>query len=591
MAEYYGYAERDANSYVDWGKLGQNLTETVETAYKLREEKKQKLDEIMQKNYAELANSPTGQNQDINSAIVQHADNSKQYLLQINKLLKAGILQPKDYTLINQNLGEDTKALFNNAKNWQTAYGKILERNKNNEGSKAELDISADVSAFGKFKDMQFMINPTTGRLSAAQMITGPNGEQIKGDSKSMQQINVLMNQPIDKYKLTDKLVNAEKTIGEFVNDTLVRGQIQKQGSITRVEDKAIKETFTNAKNTFVSEIMANPFNVMSILADYVGTVPGTSTPYNVSTNPADRGKEGVIMYVDPDGDGSYQPELTEQQRKAAEEYVTNQFVGMIDRKVTRQTVSQVQRDEQSAAAYGREEERKTSGLVGTAVGNMVSGNPKQAEDGREFFENFTKPDGSRAFESVVIDPNGILTMVDANTKQQYTFNLKGENKRGVVQKLHSTLGNITGAYDTDYYVRTAMQAGGPGVTAIAGGVFASKPVEAPKEFAAADFSNEIIKNEPKITAKNLMAILPKDRGYSINTDLGILSGVGIPSDIIQIVQKLPDGTIITSKEFVIDEEKEAQAAAAGIAAFVNRREKEAQQQSTQQAGQKGELD
>jgi hypothetical protein len=439
MAEYYGYAERDANSYVDWGKLGQNLTETVETAYKLREEKKQKLDEIMQKNYAELANSPTGQNQDINSAIVQHADNSKQYLLQINKLLKAGILQPKDYTLINQNLGEDTKALFNNAKNWQTAYGKILERNKNNEGSKVELDISADVAAFGKFKDMQFMINPTTGRLSAAEMITGPDGEQIKGDSKSMQQINVLMNQPIDKYKLTDKLVNAEKTIGEFVNDTLVRGQIQKQGSITKVEDKAIKETFTAAKNTFVSEIMANPFNVMSILADYVGTVPGTSTPYKASTKPTDRGNEGVIMYVDPDGDGSYQPELTEQQRKAAEEYVTNQFVGMIDRKVTRQVVSQAQRnDEPQYVREGREAQEKKDAAVG-AWDKLRSGTVEEKQAAAQTLVGTTIAQESGLIDIDLVSQPGkvILRYDDPKKNRTIPISEKGAEWSAIGVELH----------------------------------------------------------------------------------------------------------------------------------------------------------
>lgn len=460
MAEYYGYAERDANSYVDWGKLGQNLTETVETAYKIREERKQQLDTLMQKNYAELANSPTGQNQDINSAIVQHADNSKQYLLQINKLLKAGILQPKDYTLINQNLGEDTKALFNNAKNWQTAYGKILERNKNNEGSKAELDISADVAAFGKFKDMQFMINPTTGRLSAAQMITGPNGEQIKGDSKSMQQINVLMNQPIDKYKLTDKLVNAEKTIGEFVNDTLVRGQIQKQGSITRVEDKAIKETFTNAKNTFVSEIMANPFNVMSILADYVGTVPGTSTPYNVSTNPADRGKEGVIMYVDPDGDGSYQPELTEQQRKAAEEYVTNQFVGMIDRKVTRQTVSQVQRDEETAAGAAVRKSKEYSEIIGRQIGLLISGTDEQKLSAATFLNQQTDESGNKMFGKFKIDNNGDVFMYGKGGKLD-KYNVNNLSKEDAGMQFISKFEKVNNlGFDIDSFKKAMLKSG-----------------------------------------------------------------------------------------------------------------------------------
>lgn len=333
MAEYYGYAERDANSYVDWAKLGQNLTETVQTAYKLREDRKAQLDELMQKNYAELANAPTGLNQDINGAITGLADNQKQYLLQVNKLLKAGVLKPKDYTLINQNLAEDTKSLFANAKNWQTAWAKIQDDVNNNKSSRALKDIAADVASFGKFKDVQFMINPTTGRINGAQMIKGPDGELIKGDSKSMQQLNVLMNQDIPKYDITGNLINAEKALGDFTTSKLTRSAIQRQGSILNVTDKAIKDTFEKAKDTFIQQQMANPFNTLSILVDHMGAVPGTTTPYRVSTKEEDRGKPDVIMYVDPDGDGSYTPDLTEKQKQAAKQYITDQFVGMIDRK------------------------------------------------------------------------------------------------------------------------------------------------------------------------------------------------------------------------------------------------------------------
>jgi len=584
MAEYYGYAERDANSYVDWGKLGQNLTETVQTAYKLREERKAELDKLMQENYAEVANSPTGLNQDINGATAKYVDDTKRFLLQANKMLKAGILQPKDYMLINQNLSEDTKALYSNVKNWQAAWAKIQDDVITNKGSSAMLDIASQVSSFGKFKDLDLMINPVTGRLNASKMNKGPNGELIKGESLSMQQLNVLMNQDIPRYDLTASLASQEKLIADFKKSTLTKGGIQRQGSIVDIEDKTIKSSYEKIRDTFVSQQMANPFNVLSILKDHMNVVPGKDIPYKVSTDPADRGKPGVIMYVDPDGDGSYTPDFTSEQKNAVKQFITDQLVGMIDRKEEAKIVGQVSRDEQSEAGYGREVTRRDSGLVGTAVGNMLSGNAQQARDGREFFENYTDEKGAKVFESVVIDDKGILTMTNAKTDEVYKFDLTNEDKRRAVQKLFGTLSNLTGAYDSDYYTSTAMQAGGPNVTKMVGGKVPAKAPEAPKGLPSDAFLVDIVYNDPEATAENLMAKLPKNKGYRINRDLGVLSGVGYPSDIIQIIQELPDGTIIRSREFDINNEKEAKAASAGIAAFVNEREKEAQQ-AGQQAG------
>jgi hypothetical protein len=441
MATYYGYAERDANSYVDWGKLGQNLTETVQTAYKIREEKKAALDKAMQDNYAELANSPTGENQDINGAVTGFADNSKQYLLQVNKLLKAGVLKPKDYTLIMQNIQEDTKSLFDNAKNWQDAYAKILERNKNSTGSKAELDLASDVAAFGKFKNLNLMINPTTGRVSGAQMTKGPNGELIKGDTKSMQQLNVLMNQPIDKYQLTDKLSALQEKLGENQIAKFRGARIQKNGEIREIEDKSLKATFDAAKNGFISEVMANPFNVMSILTDYQGVVPGTTDAYKVSTNPADKGKPNVIYYSDPDGDGSYTPEFTPAQRKAAEQYATDQFLGLIDRKERSQAIGEISQTTAAQGEYTKEQQK--SAEIGRQMGLLVSGSDADKIKAASFFNNQRGKDGSYIFEEVTLDDNGKLRL---KTKDKETvYDISGDNKENSGMQVFSAFENAYG--------------------------------------------------------------------------------------------------------------------------------------------------
>lgn len=534
MAEYYGYAERDANAYVDWGKLGQNLTETVQTAYALREKKKQELDDLMQKNYAELANTPTGQNQDINKFTTTLADNQKQYLLQVNKLLKAGILKPKDYTLINQNLAEDTKALFDNAKGWQDAYAKILERNKNSTGSKAELDLSADVAAFGKFKNIDGMINPVTGRISVSKMITGPNGEQIKGESMSMQQLNVLMNQNIDKYKLTEKLSSVVDKLGENQISIFRAARIQANGQITEIKDKSLKASFDAAKNGFINEVMANPFNVMSILVDHQGVIPGTTTPYRVSTNPADKGKPDVIFYSDPDGDGSYTPEFSAAQRKAAEEYTTNQFLGLIDREESNQAISPISPSYEPEYLYKAGQEAIEKDNAVGAWDTLRSGTAQQ------------KQDAANILLGTTLAKNEGLIDIDLESKPGYALLKYSDNQKDREIQITddgarwSAIGvELHGQNDINKARKAAGDSWKKPINTDYTGVRATRRgddySQEMSEYTNKNVSSAVFKNNGKQTAANLNAKF-KDLGFTVRGDWK-----GLGNDYIVITA--PDGS------------------------------------------------
>jgi hypothetical protein len=589
MAEYYGYAERDANAYVDWGKLGQNLTETVTAAYKLREDRKKQLDTVMEENYDELVNAPSGLNQDINKSITNHVGNTKQFLLQANKLLKSGVLRPEDYTLIMQNQKEDNKAIFDNAKNWQTAWAKIQDDVNSGKGSRAMKDIASDVASFGKFKDMDFMINPVTGRVNASKMNIGPNGERIKGESMTMQQLNVLMNQNIDKYDLTNHLVNVEKIIGDNTVATLVKARIRSQGSITSVTDKSTKDTFENAYATFAKEIKANAFNSMSILIDHQGAIPlekeidemlknktitaaeatlmksMAGQSYRLSTNAADKGKPDVIYYEDPEGDGSFEPILNDTQKKIVDKFVRDQFIGLIDRTEEKKATTQVS-DDRNAAGIGQEQSRKDSGLVGKHVGYLLSGNMGQAEGAKEFFLNYTTgPNNERVFDNVSIT-NGVFHMRNIKTGQEFDFNLKDSNKQVLAEKIFSAVSQPTGAFDSDYYMQEAMKSGGKTVTRFEG-TKSSRAESTPKQgYTSDDFITDIVVDEDLTSAKNLQARLPS--GYIIETGGGF-------SDKIRIIKRnAKKEEIGYSDWFSLENTESKKVASEGIAAYLNANQK-----------------
>jgi hypothetical protein len=569
MAEYYGYAERDANSYVDWGKLGQNLTETVETAYKIREDRKKQLDKIMNENYSELVNAPSGLNQDINKSITSHVGNTKKFLLQANKMLKAGILSPEDYTLIMQNQKEDNKAIFDNAKNWQTAWATMQDAIRSGKGSRAMLDVASDVASFGKFKDMQFMINNVTGRVNAAKMNRGEDGALTKGESMTMQQLNVLMNQNIDKYKLTDRLVNIESVIGESTLSFLKEATIKSKGSITEITDKSVTERFNDAYNTFASEIKANNFNSMSILIDHKGTIPfkdeidamekkGTITAeeanqlrsnagktYRLSTDINDFGKQDVIFYEDPDGDGSFEPVLSKTQKKVVDKYIKDQFIGLIDRKEKITMVEQLSRNEQSEASIKRGDLQKQKDAAVGAWDKLRSGDSQEKKAAANTILGTTIAQESGLLDIDLTTRPGFVTLIykDPIKNREIEITENGADwsaigvevhKENDVNKAKKAAGNSWAKpINKDYTdVRAKRQ----------GNNFDAEM----SQYTGQNVPNSIIEDDYAATAENLNNKF-KDLGFTVDGDYDM--GLTGASDYIIITA--PDGS--KSEKIYID--------------------------------------
>lgn len=585
MAEYYGYAERDANAYVDWGKLGENLTETVQAAYKIRAERKQKLDKVMQQNYNELVNAPSGLNQDINKTITNHVGNTKEFLLRANKLLKAGVLKPEDYTLIMQNQKEDNKAIFDNAKNWQTAWAKIQDDVASGKGSKAMLDLASDVASFGKFNNMDFMINPVTGRVNASKMIINKNGERIKGESMTMQQLNVLMNQNIDKYKLTDKLVALQGQMGENTISKFREARIQKNGQIGEIADKRIRADYDITKKTFIDEITANPINTLSILMDYKNTIPSDNDinamlnakpplitaaeanemrsmagkAYRTSTNPNDFGKADVIYYEDKEGDGSRVARLTTAQEKVVNKFASDQFDGLIDHKESNQAISAISPSYTPEYMLNRgDKETEKDNAVG-AWDKLRSGTAKEKQDAANILLGTT-----RAQELGLIDIDltakpgfALLKYTDGGKDREIEIGEDGANWSAIGVELH-------GQNDVNKARKAAGDSWGKPRIADYEGVRAQRRgddySQEMSSYTNENVSSSVVEDSGAKTASNLNEKF-KNLGFTIKGDYNV--GLTGASDYIIITA--PDGKTKSEKIYVDDTENVSE-----IEAFLN---------------------
>jgi hypothetical protein len=248
MPTYFGYVEREADSFINWAEIGKGLSDTANEIVKVREEKRAALDEVANTMGKDLSEYPTGQNVDANRFAYNFSDNASQYLLTQQRLLKQGKLSSKNYLNNLQNLKDDTDSTFGMVKAFQDMFGKKMEQYRNKEISIAEVKNFAYIEKFGSFKDVDMYINPLDGSASVALMeekeIEGKKVRTMKQGQNNLMSAGAmkqLMNTPIPRYDTEKQSTNIADGMGEEIKIMIENGIIKSYQNIRqRVYNKGV---------------------------------------------------------------------------------------------------------------------------------------------------------------------------------------------------------------------------------------------------------------------------------------------------------------------------------------------------------------
>lgn len=295
---FYGYAEREAGSYVDWSQIGKDITDMLQEEVVRRETLKKELADASTAYGETLANAPTGLHEGANDAIISFADNAQQARLMQDRLLKSGQLKVKDYLLQRENLTQGTKGIFNVAKNFQEKVAYKVERMKNNESQYLEQYLFELTEGFGNFNKAGIYINPTNFEVSAAKKIqkTGPNGEvyyEMSNDPKDFlttNEMNNFISVDLNRFDDTKAVEDLSNQVGarlqqDYIYDKgrksfITRAISDASGDVFRkmVEQGELTEDEINLVNRFRGQVdkefdswLSNPFNITSTLTESLG--------------------------------------------------------------------------------------------------------------------------------------------------------------------------------------------------------------------------------------------------------------------------------------------------------------------------------
>ena len=335
MPTYYKYAEREADSYINWAEIGKNMSDMLANENKIREEKKAAIDEESRQLGLTLSDYPQGENRLMNEWAMTFSGNMQEARLMQDRLLKQGKLKLNDYMKMRQNSTDGTKTAFDLITDFQTDFKEMWDRMQNDESAGLEQKFAREVEAFGDFAKSDLYINPTDGKVNVAfrdeKVVDGKKVYVMNKNPNNFSEINALRNRikmRVDKYKLPTQMDAVVNSFGEQIQAMqTVQAQLHQQGMTMEITDilqkeglpedlKGVVMGFKDAETNILQSQLANPFNAASILDDYVNTAPnGKLYDYTWDKDQAAANPELILLKNEG---GKPVPVLSAEQEKVA---------------------------------------------------------------------------------------------------------------------------------------------------------------------------------------------------------------------------------------------------------------------------------
>lgn len=480
MATYYKYAERDADSQVNWAEVGKGLSDMLSETNRVREEKKAALDAAQRETMKYLAETPNGEHVGARQSILEYANMSSNQMRVMKQLMEQGQLDVKDYTIFRQNLTDNTNLAFNANKLYQEKYSEVMKGVADKKLSQLMGDNFAEVEGFGNWKNIGWQIAPN-GVVMAGKMIEQEvDGKKVRtldktpGGLRSMDYLNQALVSQIDFYNYEDKVNSWVDTLGkEKVLTGIDLGGIEKKGLI-RTEDDITKRkdllpgtqkilfTFIQGENNQIASIVGDPLDASRVLVDSAIFAPnGKQYRSTTSEKDAKENPEAILKVVDPDT-GGFKYVISPQQQEEANEFVRSQMRAKYNYEENAEAVGATARDEKrppSQTEIDLDEKRKQARALAEHIKNFVSGDPEVASNATRALQTYLDKYGEGPLKGskLLRGQRGVeVVNVDGNKKRwEYSKEGREQDPLSLSKQLVNTF-NVDGLDET--MVNDALQ-------------------------------------------------------------------------------------------------------------------------------------
>jgi hypothetical protein len=393
MAEYFGYVDHAVDSQVNWAEINKSVVGMIHDEQTLRTEKKVALDKMTTQLQEELAKTPTGINQDANKFASNYTSDATEQSLMNTKLLKSGVMKPKDFVLRTQNLNRDTNTAFDLAKSYQE-FAKTTQERIDKGEIIANVDIykGQELEKYANLGNTRAVFNATDGSVALGVF------DQKTGKYTNVRSVSVLKS----LLGTNTKAYDVDKSAKTFADGTgkVNYATILQMATTSRAgisldisnpqlfsddalkgndELKKVKDNYIAAENGAINATLAAPNGELTVLMSKLGTYD--SSDLTTDKNIADKDPSKVLIKYGLNGNVSLDETGAhyEAHKKESEDWLRSQMRNQIDAEY-KKTSPQSKLDYPRAPTAGESDAAaaKQNAIEAIQVLNKIYSDPSQ---------------------------------------------------------------------------------------------------------------------------------------------------------------------------------------------------------------------
>lgn len=238
MATYYKWAERQADTTINWAEVGKNMSDMLQEEMRLREAKKAAINEETRKLGDKLENMPMGLYEPANQFMLEFGASAQETRLIQDNLLRAGLLKPKDYAIQRQNLNDGTNTMIDLSKIYEQEYTTKLERIDNADPKQRSQAIESYLmerfEGLSNLTNTKAVINPTDGQVTLGRLVE----KTVDGEN-----VRVLSDNPADVFTVNELNMRLKQKFDYFDVDSYMQNQVNQLGTVKTMMLDAAKKS------------------------------------------------------------------------------------------------------------------------------------------------------------------------------------------------------------------------------------------------------------------------------------------------------------------------------------------------------------
>jgi hypothetical protein len=331
---------------VDWGKAIGGLYKTIGDIGESREKEREALDKVMTESLNIINNSDMLKTQSLNDYILAGAENGRATIKSANDRLKSGQITPKEYKAIINNVNTYWSTMGNSMKNFDATNQEILKKLQPNEdgsapdGSEYMEYLAKKHADLGDLRNSTYQFNPNTGE-----------GYMVKIDPVTGTPSQVTNSMAIaDPSNIMDQRYDFDTEIIKFTRG--LKNAYTMENDAVTLKDPMKNPAVANAVAYEITNLTGTPRMVGQFLARYGGfefyeteeekNQIIMSEIQNENKSRQLQGKKPLdedqiktfienmsakLIKSDLDNNNRYQPIITPEQQKEAEEILRDMII------------------------------------------------------------------------------------------------------------------------------------------------------------------------------------------------------------------------------------------------------------------------